>query len=204
MSIQIMPIFSSFILQDTLKVDNEKLKDFCYGVWGKDPGRAVSNAGGWQSNDLPLSDPVWAELFDEILLKMERVTPILGLRKDIRYGITSVWVNINKKNNYNLTHNHGFAFLSGVYYVDADHDTGDISFTNPNPKLEQVYLYANEKVNSHVVDQYNQFNSHTWDIRPETGKLLIFPGYLDHYVHANKTDKNRISVSFNIVLVNES
>lgn len=202
MSVQITPVFSSFILQDKLKVDNERLKKFCYDVRGKDSGRAISNAGGWQSNDLPFDDPILGELLVEILLKIEAATSVLGLKETVRHGISTVWININKKHNYNLTHAHGLAFLSGVYYVDADHDTGDIYFTNPNPKIESTYAYVNEKINTHVVDKYNQFNRQKWGASPETGKLIVFPGYLDHYVHANKTDKDRISISFNTALVN--
>ena len=35
-------------------------------------------------------------------------------------------------------------------------------------------------------------------IKPKVGKLLLFPSWLEHGVHINHTDHERMSVSFNI------
>ena len=39
---------------------------------------------------------------------------------------------------------------------------------------------------------------------PEVGDIIIFPAWLTHYVHAFKSDVERISVSGNINFTNES
>ena len=33
---------------------------------------------------------------------------------------------------------------------------------------------------------------------PKEGSMLVFPAYLDHKVEPNKSDEDRISISFNI------
>ena len=48
-----------------------------------------------------------------------------------------------------------------------------------------------------MVEQWNNYNSFTWNIIPETGKVVIFPGYLIHYVKQNNLNKKRISIAFN-------
>ena len=37
-------------------------------------------------------------------------------------------------------------------------------------------------------------------ILPKTGELLLWPAFLNHFVHPNLSDETRISISFNIIL----
>jgi len=195
------PIFSNFILVDNLEIDNQKLKNFCYELKKADSGRVLTNCGGWQSNLVPSNHPMLDDLLSHIMARVNNTNLILKLRQNISQEITAVWVNINQKHHYNLRHNHGLSYLSGVYYVEADFDTGDIVFNNPNSKIEQTYCYANLYSNGEIISEYNEFNSIEWKIPPKTGKLVIFPGYLDHYVLTNNTNKDRISISFNTAIV---
>jgi hypothetical protein len=45
----INPLFSSYVAQDDLDIDNAKLEKYCRKVREIDAGRQVSNQGGWQS-----------------------------------------------------------------------------------------------------------------------------------------------------------
>ena len=50
---EIIPGFSSPILQVVLDLDSDKLVDFVYKIKKKDSiGKIHSNKGGWQSNDI--------------------------------------------------------------------------------------------------------------------------------------------------------
>jgi ectoine hydroxylase-related dioxygenase (phytanoyl-CoA dioxygenase family) len=45
---------------------------------------------------------------------------------------------------------------------------------------------------------YNDLSSDTVKIKPEEGKLLIFPSYIHHAVEENLSDQDRVVISFNI------
>jgi hypothetical protein len=38
------------------------------------------------------------------------------------------------------------------------------------------------------------------NLEPKQGRLYLMPGYLWHYVEANESMKDRISISFNVYL----
>ena len=50
-------------------------------------------------------------------------------------------------------------------------------------------------------DRFNYFNSNTWDVPVEPGKLILFPSYLEHSVPVVKENVTRISLSFNTFIV---
>ena len=93
------------------------------------------------------------------------------------------WVNICEKGGFQFEHQHLPFLLSGVYYYKASGDEGDIQFTSPNPWLDRnTYPFGHDKV----------------FYKPVTGRLIIFPSYLQHLVKINNTEHQRISLSFNI------
>ena len=99
------------------------------------------------------------------------------------YKIVS-WFTKCGKGNYAHTHTHGAADISGVYYYKTNNKDGNIFFETPNPHLN--------------TSEYFTHLGTAWDHIPVEGKLLIFPGWLQHGVRTNCTDNTRISLSFNI------
>ena len=104
-------------------------------------------------------------------------------RFDISKPLIHTWINVNSTNGYNISHNHGGSFLSGVIYLQST-DTGSIEFEPLN------YIY---KIN-HPVWYYNG----TAKYNPNDGDVLIFPSFLMHRVQPNPSDKERINIAFNI------
>jgi len=47
-------------------------------------------------------------------------------------------------------------------------------------------------------NQPNELNSISASIKVNEGDLLIFPAYLPHSVEENKSDEDRVIISFNI------
>ena len=76
-----------------------------------------------------------------------------------------------KKGNYAHVHNHGLSDVSGVYYYKTTGSDGDFFLCSPNP-------YSKDRL----------------AIEPVEGKLLMFPGWLEHGVMTNSTDNIRISL----------
>ena len=58
-------------------------------------------------------------------------------------------------------------------------------------------------INSEIIDKFNGFNSTVMSVTPEVGKLIIFPSWLVHYVEPNLDDSDRISMAFNITVVED-
>tara|TARA_R100001143_G_C3267609_1_gene90680 strand:+ start:10 stop:549 length:540 start_codon:yes stop_codon:yes gene_type:complete len=95
---------------------------------------------------------------------------------------TRFWSQIHLPNQSTTLHDHVVRenisispVFSGVYYLQTDPESGYF-----------VFQYSKNKVT------YNR-----WKIKPEVGKFILFPSYIDHYVTRNYSSKNRISISFN-------
>jgi uncharacterized protein (TIGR02466 family) len=101
------------------------------------------------------------------------------------YKIISSWFTCNKKNMYSHIHMHGDADLAGVFYFQTNKKDGDLFFENPNKALRSSHCFRHMQQRIYY--------------KPEVGKLILFPGWLEHGVVTNTTDDERLSLSFNIV-----
>ena len=101
-----------------------------------------------------------------------------------KYDMES-WISLFKNDNYGHIHSHGDADISGCYYYKSCPDSGEIFFENPVPNMSSSHCYY---------EKYCQ----RWIHQPDVGKILLFPGWLKHGITKNKTNEDRISISFNI------
>lgn len=103
-----------------------------------------------------------------------------------RYGSYAMhsWATLNTKGDYSIAHDHGHAEISGVYYFQTNGEDGDFYINSPVPEIKCSNLF-------------NNFHSPRI-IKPQVGRLLLFPGFMTHGVRKNITDNNRISIAFNI------
>ena len=190
-------IFPSSI--HSLGIDNfddyrGKLIEEIYQERDEDPiGRKISNRGGWQSNQITIQKDR-SELLKEIITNSVSKLPI----SEGVYAAVEGWKNINEPGNFNVKHNHPRSNLSGVLWIKAPKDSGNIVFTSPHifNRYQELDSYTDEfKLNSNCYMTYY--------FPPKEGRLLIFPSDLEHEVKENKSDEDRISYSFNITLVHE-
>jgi uncharacterized protein (TIGR02466 family) len=106
------------------------------------------------------------------------------------FFITGCWANISAKGARHKTHTHPNNFLSGVYYVQAAAGANTITFHDPRP---QTYVIAPAPTELSL-------ESAGSNIMPvKEGMLVVFPAWLPHSVDLNESDKERISVSFNVM-----
>ena len=107
---------------------------------------------------------------------------------DLRNGYKlHSWIAKCEPGDYVHVHQHASSDLSGVYYYKTNEKDGDIFFEPPLPQLKQSKIFYN--------------HSASWSHTPKEGKLMIFPGWLNHGVRTNTTEFERISLSFNIRLI---
>ena len=104
--------------------------------------------------------------------------------------ITSAWICKNPPGSRNKNHIHGGCDLSGVYYIYTLKNSGNILFSNPNPIVQHKEIYNKDKCFWH---QYK--------LEPKENGILFFPCWLPHEVETNRSQKDRLALSFNMVYI---
>ena len=172
-----------FIRSETRVTFNEDMIGSIQGMIDKDEGVTKSNRGGWQSELLPPNgelEPLSAEI-SEFCKSIN-----LGINEIV---IPQMWINVNKKNDWNAIHLHGQYNLSGTYYVKVPKDSGQIVFRDPRPSaISNLFM-----VNTFDKGEFRK-------VKTIEGLLILFPSYLDHFVEPSNADEDRISISFDVVI----
>ena len=161
----------------------------------EDPiGRKISNYGGWQSNQLNINHNN-SETLKKIII--DSLSGFLPMSENVSMSIEG-WKNINFPGSFNIKHNHPRSNLSGVLWIKAPKDSGNIVFTSPQffDKFQELFSYTNEF-------QLKSKAYMTYYFTPKEGKLIVFPSSLEHEVKENKSNEDRISYSFNVQLIHE-
>ena len=163
---------------------------YCYEVRRNNPGRVISNVGGWQSNPMQYTDVIdtpLAPFFNEILPLLNELAVEVAIPRAL--GFDNIWININKKGNKNKLHYHPNSFFSGVFYL-----------TDKNSKIKfvknhDVSTWWQDCVQSKggTMSTFNEI-----EYNPQAGNLLLFPAWLQHLVDDQEYDSERISIAFNI------
>lgn len=107
------------------------------------------------------------------------------------------WANVSWKGSYNKPHIHPEAMWSGVYYVDVGSspaeqpDSGIIEFLDPRAGIDILKVPGMPFTGK-------------YKLKPETGMLVLFPGWLYHFVNSYQGDDLRISIAFNVKVLEAS
>ena len=192
---KVTPIFPTCI--HSLEIDNfdtyrDQLIKESYQGRDEDPiGRKISNYGGWQSDQVNILQ-CKSETLKKIII--DSLSGFLPMSENVSMIIEG-WTNINGPGDSNVKHMHPKAVLSGVLWIKAPKNCGNIIFETPNlfEKCQELESYTDEfalKTNSYM----------TYFFNPKEGKIIIFPSSLNHEVEKNKSDEDRISYSFNIAI----
>jgi uncharacterized protein (TIGR02466 family) len=105
-------------------------------------------------------------------------------------SITTAWICKNPPGSRNKNHIHGGCDLSGVYYMRTPENSGNIIFSNPNPVAQHKDLNSKDKCFWH------QFS-----LKPVEKGILFFPCWVPHEVETNRSQKDRLALSFNMVYI---
>ena len=186
MSYQIHKLFPTYLhCIDNIPISDELLK-YCLTRPDLDVGNTRSNRGGKQSLNTN-KDSIIKDLIQKIIDE--------SIQKVCQYelGIQGYWINVNSRDSYNVYHCHPGAALAGVVYLQASEDSGDLVFYHPNAysMFEESQVYAHDE----DLAQHMQMK-----VTPQTGLCCIFPAHLMHGVEPNRTQDDRVSVSFNLIV----
>tara|TARA_B100001094_G_scaffold155014_1_gene150040 strand:+ start:1142 stop:1756 length:615 start_codon:yes stop_codon:yes gene_type:complete len=189
--------FPTPVWWEQTQLDNTDMLKLCYQLHtDDDDGRVLSNQGGWQSKDFrPDAYAEMKPLHDKIMDQVDNCIRDYGYYEEHCYPIMeNFWFNINKQGNTNSVHIHDNSFISGVYYVSARPEQGNI---NVYKNHMQDFIIASAA----PMKNYTPISASCIAYEPMSSKLILFPGWLPHGVERNKTDEDRVSVSFNVKLV---
>jgi len=145
---------------------------------------------GWHSTTNMQEIPVFKPLVDELFKMQNEVFQEEWLESEPVIG--NMWANINPPGGYNRPHLHPNSHYSGVYYIKAPKNSGQIVFNEPRSAAHMVMPRRKE----------GEPPSHLWrEVRvdPLEGRIIIFPAWLWHCVEPNLSNEIRISVSFNFL-----
>jgi len=107
---------------------------------------------------------------NQLLTTIENKVNIICNKVNHYTKIVESWAAIYNKDDFTVWHNHSVTTYSTVYYARADHDASKIVFEGG------------------------------LELQPQTGMLVVFPGYLNHMVPRSISDNPRIIVASNLFL----
>lgn len=105
--------------------------------------------------------------------------------------IGNMWTTIYPPGAFVPQHVHNNVMVSGVYYVKAEPDCGELVFTDPSWVAKTM----------NAPDDAAPFpGPGTKVVLPvRSGDMVLFPAWLPHNSRANKSGEDRIIVSFNLL-----
>jgi len=117
---------------------------------------------------------------------------LLEIKNELK--LVQSWTTYNVKGTSHHAHNHPNTFISLVYYVKCSEQGGDIVFELPKSRLQEGFNF------NYNIKRFNIYNSTTWRILTKTGRIVIFPGWIQHYSTPQETDEKRIILGANFFL----
>jgi uncharacterized protein (TIGR02466 family) len=154
-----------------------------------DPRPQIPVGGTWQTTPMLQQHPRFAEFTALVRKSGEAALDFLDV-KHKEFEITGLWANINPTGGLNSPHTHPNNFLSGVYYVELPDDVGQIVFSDPRPQASGILPQ---------VKKWNKYVGNEIKLEIKPGRMVMFPAWLVHSVPVNRSPRERISISFNIM-----
>tara|TARA_B100000131_G_scaffold117538_1_gene114351 strand:- start:216 stop:863 length:648 start_codon:yes stop_codon:yes gene_type:complete len=182
---------------DALKKEEISLEDLEEGANEiKKTYKNINKSGrnSYQSGDLKFKET--PEVIQKLLgLITYCVNAIYQQHWEDELIVLNTWLNINGLHSYNVRHTHPQALMAGVFYIKTTEK-------HPPLSVEEYDLNAfNRQSMGFLKDVYSQSEVVTTrhNFIPTVGDAYFFPAYVPHMVEENKTQEDRISISFNLV-----
>ena len=173
---------------------NQRLLEEIADRQAAEPGIDRSNRYGWHSalDFFGRTEPAHAELAREIEAMVAATTARLApaLPDGLRL-VHEGWVNVSPSHALNAPHDHPGSFWSGTYYIhvpdadEADPRAGAIEFLDPRGSIGTNANFE------------TPFTRGKFTVRPMSGTCLLWPSFLRHWVHPNRSPQERVTVAFN-------
>lgn len=180
------PVWVKQLPDDEAAEINRKAIELVESFRGYLPG--VGPMDPWQTpNDLQ-DRPELAGLMTKARETVGEALDDLNIVHD-GFMFTGCWASIKPRGTGHGRHMHPNNFFGGVYYVRAPGEGGEIHFHDPRPQTS---------VTLPRITKENEYNTRTFRLPVREGMMILFPAWFSHSVGRNKSEAERISVSFNV------
>jgi len=168
----------------------ERLATYLRDLRDADPKAKASGSGGvWQSRDDLHRTAELAELVSLVNDASRAALSLLQVECSLK--VTGLWGNISCGQTALHEHTHPNNYLSGVFYALMPEGAGPIAFKDPRPQARVLRPRTLRD---------NPLNSLEFEYAATTGTLLLFPAWLEHGVRPSRTQDERISIAWNLMI----
>ena len=139
-------------------------------------------------NENLIHNPDWSGAYDFVLnmagTMLSEHHSVQGMK------IANMWTTIYPEDGFVPEHIHACFSVSGVFYVKAPKNCGDIVFRDPSWVAKTMNVWGSNKTFPH--------DGTTFSFTPEPGLMILFPSWLPHCTRPNVSGDDRIIISFNL------
>lgn len=140
------------------------------------------------------------------IISRQYVETTKHFKKNFAYSqINGLWVNFQKKYEFNPVHNHTCCDLSFVVWIDIPYDVEEEKKLPHIVNSNRFYESATQFNFLYTSPYHEPINSYVYNVdKNSIGKLILFHSKLNHIVYPFHTsDDYRISVAGNVKLIYE-
>ena len=181
------PIYIADIKHPTL---NQELERDIMAWANKDKGIRRTNVKGWHSTTNMANLPEYKKLVNMLLACQKTIYDQEHYESEPYLG--NMWANVNPPGGMNRAHQHPNSLWSGVYYIKAPKNCGNLKIDDPRSSAAMCRPRQKEGEKPPRLFREIQYE-------PIAGRCIMFPSWLMHCVDPNESNDIRISVSFNFL-----
>jgi len=179
-----------YILDIKDKNLNAQLEKDVISWMNQDKGIKRTNIKGWHSTTNMHERPEFKRLVDALYEAQKKIYIEEHLESEPFLG--NMWANVNPPGGMNRAHQHPNSLWSGVYYIKAEKNSGQLKIDDPRAAASMVRpRQKSDKVPSRLWRETHY--------EPIAGRCIMFPSWVMHCVDPNESNDIRISVSFNFL-----
>lgn len=101
----------------------------------------------------------------------------------------SCWINVMPEGALHTMHMHPLSVISGTYYVQTPKNCSSLKFEDPR--------MAGFMASPQPLADAHERNRRFVEMKPEAGHVVLFESWLRHEVPVNRSETERVSISFN-------
>ena len=169
---------------------NAQLERDVISWMNQDKGIKRTNIKGWHSTTNMHERPEFKRLVNALYEAQKKIYIEEHLESEPVLG--NMWANVNPPGGMNRAHQHPNSLWSGVYYIKAEKNSGQLKIDDPRAAASMV----------RPKQKSGELSSRLWretHYEPIAGRCIMFPSWVMHCVDPNESNDIRISVSFNFL-----